>query len=321
MKTVLEALKKIDDENVEEALNSLYETGRYLPVITERVTLDAKKRGYESLSILDAVTFFYVMRGNVVVHIGDDEAHLGTLNGICIKMGIEHSIVPVGDTDPEIEIIIFHQSAVFGLGTTSLSAKYRNPAMYNKTPNYSIFNCRMGNGIAISRLMDDIYTTRKDASLGWELAVKGSLCNLWYLTIAMYRPIPVKAVEKRLSNDEYRVRRAINFIDEHYMDPITLDEIAASIHISKSECCRCFKRVMDMSPIEYVVRFRIYTAAAILDNTAAEAPSVSDLAIMTGHNNISYFIKTFKRYMGVTPTEFRENAVNNKSWVDGSTFI
>ncbi len=137
----------------------------------------------------------------------------------------------------------------------------------------------------------------------------------------LYSPIPAKDNSFRISNDEYRVKQAIAYVESHYADQITLEELADSIHISKSECCRCFKRVLNLTPIEYVVQYRIYTAAAILDDPRTEIPSISELAIKTGHNNISYFNKMFKRHMGVTPTEYRAEVLKRHNWVGGGTSI
>ena len=321
MKKLIDELAKYEDDRVIEQLSALLETGRFISLITGRYKLGTDGEVYESFKFLDTVTFMYVREGTIKVTIEKEEATVAANSGICIKMGVGYKVTSVGDVAAEVAIVIFHQSAIFGMGTTAMSAKYRNPVIYAKTPNYSVFNCRTGVGLSITKVLDDIWYFKKEESLGWELAVKGSLCYLWYLTIEMYRPIPAKAAQKRASNDEFRIKKAIDYIDQHYMDTITLDEIAESIHISKSECCRCFKRVMDLSPIEYIMRLRIYTAAAILGDPASEAPNISDLATATGHNNISYFIKTFKKYMGVTPKEYREQAVKNSDWVAGGTSI
>lgn len=320
MKELKKTLDNNNTEKTEESITTLYKAEGYLPLLAERAVLNADRPEYCGKRTLDAVTFLYTRAGAVKLILNDEEVIINSNYGVCIKMGVMYSVRLLSDQPSEVEVIIFHQSAVFGYGTSMLSVKYRNPYMYPQTPDYVLFNCRSGQGIPISHTMDDIYYSATEGRYGWELACKGYLCHLWYQTFDLYRPIPVKVSEKRFNNDEYRVRTAIDYIDQHYMDPITLDDIAESIHISKSECSRVFKRVLDLSPIEYVVRFRIYTAAAILDNPA-ESPNISDLAISTGHNNISYFIKMFKRYMGVTPTEFREEVAKRSSWVNGNTSI
>ena len=90
-------------------------------------------------------------------------------------------------------------------------------------------------------------------------------------------------------------------------DPRTLDDIARSIHISKSECCRCFQRVLRQTPFEYLLKYRIFHAAKLIQHQDPSANSISNLAITVGFGNISYFNKVFKRYLRMTPTEYKRD--------------
>ena len=86
----------------------------------------------------------------------------------------------------------------------------------------------------------------------------------------------------------------------------TLDEIAESIHISKSECCRCFQRVLRVTPFEYLLKYRIFYATKLIQQQDPAASSISNLAITVGFGNISYFNKVFKRVLNMTPTEYKK---------------
>ena len=99
---------------------------------------------------------------------------------------------------------------------------------------------------------------------------------------------------------------SIRWIEEHFAEPITLDEIAESIHISKSECCRCFQRVLRITPFEYLLKYRIFYATKLMQQQDPAASSISNLAITVGFGNISYFNKVFKRILNMTPTEYKK---------------
>lgn len=103
---------------------------------------------------------------------------------------------------------------------------------------------------------------------------------------------------------ELRVSMAIEYMRENYTDAITLEDIADKLHISRNECCRCFKRVMGMSIFDYLNRLRIYEAAKVLYKNPTEADSFSGLAFQMGFNNASYFNKIFRRYLLCTPGEY-----------------
>ena len=115
-----------------------------------------------------------------------------------------------------------------------------------------------------------------------------------------------KSGEPTLSPDEVRIKDAILYIQQHYTEPVTLDNIADSIHVSKSECCRCFKRAVNITPFEYLMRYRILQAAEKILQNDREMTSISELATSVGFNNTSYFNKLFKKYFDCTPTEYRK---------------
>ena len=110
---------------------------------------------------------------------------------------------------------------------------------------------------------------------------------------------------------EARAKEAIRYIEEHYANPISLDDIAASIHVSKSECCRCIRRCMKMTPFEYLMKYRIFRAASILQMNVPAPRSMSALAFSVGFNNASYFNKVFKQYLHCTPSEYKRKIKNN----------
>ena len=97
---------------------------------------------------------------------------------------------------------------------------------------------------------------------------------------------------------------AKRYIDVTFFEALKLEDIAAKIHVSRNECCRAFKRVIGMSPVDYLIRRRVFEAAKIMYKDPLQVDSVSELAINVGFNTISYFNRMFKRYMLCTPTEF-----------------
>ena len=82
------------------------------------------------------------------------------------------------------------------------------------------------------------------------------------------------------------------------IEDITLPEIAEHFHISKGQLCRFFKKMTNMPPIDYLNYSRINKSALLLRNTDL---SVIAVAGQTGFNNTSYYNRTFRRYMNMTP--------------------
>jgi len=66
-----------------------------------------------------------------------------------------------------------------------------------------------------------------------------------------------------------------------------------------------------MTPVEYLMKYRIYMAAFLIQNNDQAAASISNLAFQVGFNNASYFNKVFRQYLQCTPGEFRKKIRQN----------
>ena len=99
-----------------------------------------------------------------------------------------------------------------------------------------------------------------------------------------------------------RTRKFLQFIETHYSEDVTLDELAGSAGVSKSECLRCFKTALQTTPYKYLMDYRLSKAARLLKETDM---TVSEIAIQTGFNGQSYFGKCFKEKMHCSPSEYR----------------
>lgn len=84
----------------------------------------------------------------------------------------------------------------------------------------------------------------------------------------------------------------------------TLTKMAEHFHISKGHLCRFFKKMTNMTPVDYLNYFRVTKSARLLRDTD---DAVSEVAVRTGFNNISYFNRTFRKYMHMTPGDYRKN--------------
>jgi two-component system, response regulator YesN len=113
-----------------------------------------------------------------------------------------------------------------------------------------------------------------------------------------------EAVRKfSLKKYSYNVRKAIEFIRFNLNQKLTLDSISVSIPLSSYELSRQFKKETGENIIEYINKIRINEAVFILDN---ENISITDVALMIGYNDVDYFSKVFKKYKGISPSEYRK---------------
>ncbi|MDO4338705.1 MAG: response regulator [Eubacteriales bacterium] len=110
-----------------------------------------------------------------------------------------------------------------------------------------------------------------------------------------------EAVQKRDSADV--TLRIKEYIEKNYGDPLNAAEIAGKYGLSVSYLSTFFKEKTGMNLTAYIEGVRMEKAKDLLKNREW---TVTDVAIHTGYSNSNYFSKVFKKYVGVTPREFRE---------------
>lgn len=94
----------------------------------------------------------------------------------------------------------------------------------------------------------------------------------------------------------------VSYMEEHYRQPITLQELADTISCNSQYLCRFFKEIAGISPIQYVIDLRLTRACYLLKHSSK---SILEIALDSGFENVSYFIRKFKEVNGCTPKEYR----------------
>ena len=107
-----------------------------------------------------------------------------------------------------------------------------------------------------------------------------------------------ETVEKR---DLITVKKVLLYIRENYSQKITLDGIAAYALVDKYTLCKIFKKITDQTLFDNINSYRCMKAAEYI----SEGKSVSEALLLCGFENNSYFTKTFKKYTGALPSEYR----------------
>jgi len=252
----------------------------------------------------------FVRTGTAVFNIGDSTVTVPSGNAIIIGGGRIHSVEDVSDGKCSIISVMFSPDFIFGSENKEVSMltnKYYLPLTDNSFK-YQIFENKTDSGSSSIDIIQELLKVNLDKKYGFELLTKSLLCRLWLQVMELH--IANNEPEKNSINsfyDEQRVKIAISYISENYTRALTLEEIADSVPVSKSECCRCFKRVTRETPFEYIMIERVFQVALLLQRPDSFDGSMQLLATQNGFNNASYFNKTFKKYTGETPSQFKES--------------
>lgn len=98
------------------------------------------------------------------------------------------------------------------------------------------------------------------------------------------------------------VQKGIEFITANYSYPITVEDIADYVGLSRSHLFRSFQTVLGMSPKEYLTGFRIRQACYLLEHSSL---SITAIANSIGFDNSLYFSKAFHKRKGMSPKEYQ----------------
>ncbi|MBQ8509756.1 MAG: helix-turn-helix transcriptional regulator [Clostridia bacterium] len=98
------------------------------------------------------------------------------------------------------------------------------------------------------------------------------------------------------------VKRALGYINSHMSSPMTIDEIADYVKVSKYYFCREFRKETGFTVVRYINNLRCREAERLLRSSEM---TVGEIARACGFENLSYFTRTFKAVTGHTPSEVR----------------
>ncbi len=100
-----------------------------------------------------------------------------------------------------------------------------------------------------------------------------------------------------------KLKIILKYMREHFSEEISLEDMASIAGFSCKYFCKFFKEATGTTPVNYLMSYRVERAARMLLGSDL---SVTQISLACGFNDLSYFIKTFKRFRGVSPTEYRK---------------
>ncbi|MCM1065575.1 MAG: helix-turn-helix transcriptional regulator [Eubacterium sp.] len=118
----------------------------------------------------------------------------------------------------------------------------------------------------------------------------------------LYENLDVKAYDTvKESTELTSLKNMLSYIEEHFAQRITLDNLAASGTCCKSRCSFLFKKFLHETPMTYIAKLRLQKSlVTLLDSDK----SIFDIAYECGFCDASYYCKTFQRYYGISPLTF-----------------
>ena len=230
---------------------------------------------YEILSIKKGVCTVIVAGNTHILYEGDI---------IIVKSGELHTI----SSDPDLCFfaLVFHPFLMYG----EESEKYFSKHIKLKRTIKDVF---------LTSLLDEMLSIYKEKPFAFEIMLKARLLDFFSY---IFENRLYKISEEKEADSFGFFADLLNFVHENYKSKISLSDLSEFAHISPAYVITLFKKNTGKTPFDYINSYRVHKAAEKLQNTDR---NILDIALDSGFENYSYFIRIFKRYMSTTPLKYR----------------
>ena len=234
-----------------------------------------------------------ILKGEFLMTIGEEEFLARAGDIIFVKGGLLHGGIPVKCM---YECIVFNLDALMTSSPTGdrLLKKIRDDSI-------QVLNHFPKPDPELMRITERMFGQMKIQAEGHELIVIGAFYEFFGYVLERRHYIITQDISTKEGRRIEHLKRALEVIENSYPDCITLDDLAKAAGMNSKYFCRYFREMTHRTPIDYLNYYRIEQACFKL---ATSNSSIADVGMSCGFNDVSYFIKTFKKYKGMTPKKY-----------------
>lgn len=273
-----------------------------LPIACYYTTINQHINGYIPLHWHNEIQFVLIIKGEAHFQINEERLVVPEGNGLFINSGCLHMVEDKNNSD--CSYICLNVSPHFVL-TQELFTTYVSPYIQATNLPYLYIDSNEPWGKTILDSVSEIHHCIRQQSPYYEIDITRELTLIWRNLISNGFRLEYDQSEMLKS---YRMKEMLNWIHQHYEEKIMLDDIARAGKLSRSECCRYFKRTLKTTPLSYVTDYRIQKSLILLQQAEA---NVTEVAYQVGFNSTSYFIDKFRKSMNMTPLAYKKYKMND----------
>ena len=240
----------------------------------------------------------YIESGQMRLKIPANSFLLEKGDCIVISSNVLHSAAAVAEC--RLRSLVFSPALISGSDETVFAKKYMQPLLACK--DFSHYFIKAGNTEPVADWFNYAFEALSKDFFGYEFIVREYLSRI---CLFLYKELNPQADMPHVppSQDNLRIRKMLAYIHKNYADDISLSDISNAAGISERESLRCFKKTIQLSPIQYLLKYRIMQGAELLLKNPAD--SISVIATLCGFDSPSNFTQTFKRFYNCTPRKYR----------------
>lgn len=259
---------------------------------------------YVPLHWHDEMEIIYIKKGKGILNIDFQQYTVSAGTIAFIIPGQLHSIEQYEQENMEYENIIFHPNILISKKTDSCSSDYLLPLLTGMVFIPPLYMPESPHYAEIAACIDANDNISKTNPAGYQLFIKSQLFMLFFI---LFNKCSQKEPPKKDNKSLEKMKLILKYIENHYMDKITISDIAEEVNLSQSHFMKYFKNTMGTSFIDYLNEYRLTMASRLLVSSDS---SILDIASEVGFDNLSYFNRIFKKRFEQTPSAYRKKYTN-----------
>lgn len=260
----------------------------------------------------EEIEIVYIEDGQMKVKIPSNAFLLEKGDCIVINSNVLHYAATI--TECSLRSLVFSQTLITGNEDLIFAQKYMQPLLTCNS--FSHYFIQADHNKNVAKWFNRAFEALSQDCYGYEFIVRENLSKIClFLYAEFHQQTDAQNIPPR--QDNLRIRKMLAYIHKHFANDISLSGIASAADISERESLRCFKKMIQLSPIQYLLKYRIMQGADMLLRKPAD--SISEIATLCGFDSPSNFAKIFKRFYNCTPQEYRKSISSLPSLPRNST--
>lgn len=241
-----------------------------------------------------------IREGEAVFQVYQKSYRVRTGEGFLLNRNVPHSCSSPGNEHVRYSTILVRPDFLYGDFGSDVERKCFQPFLQNSAIPCIYLTGFDENGKEILQKLNQVEEAFDRKRFCYELKIKGLLCEAFAMILYGHRQELTKFVPANLQELE-RLEKMLNYLNVHFTEVISLQDLADQVHLSREVCCRLFKKMTGKTITGYLEEYRVNKSFSLVQSGQY---SMTQITEMVGFSNPSRFASAFRKRFGCNPGEY-----------------
>lgn len=241
-----------------------------------------------------------IREGEAVFQVYQKSYRVRTGEGFLLNRNVPHSCSSPGNEHVRYSTILVRPDFLYGDFGSDVERKCFQPFLQNSAIPCIYLTGFGENGKEILQKLNQVEEAFDRKRFCYELKIKGLLCEAFAMILYGHRQELTKFVPANLQELE-RLKKMLNYLNMHFTEVISLQDLADQVHLSREVCCRLFKKMTGKTITGYLEEYRVNKSFSLVQSGQY---SMTQITEMVGFSNPSRFASAFRKRFGCNPGEY-----------------